>query len=193
MSPDRARRVVRRGLEGHAPTPPPGPRAWQVVWQGEAVLDLEERPGTLRSTAPPPPGWRAPEHPFIDAVAIYHRHEHALRGYVHASNTARELLDRLFAAGYDLAPPELERWDLAAGACLFAGERCVATVWAAPGPLRVVHAPAPDSPRAHALTIYDAAHGAPLGTVDLVDFDQHLAALGAIGYRVQRFDDAGTE
>jgi hypothetical protein len=53
--------------------------------------------------APPTPGFSPPEHPFVDAFSHAPEHEHTLRMLLLDSHDGRDFLNRLIAAGYDVA------------------------------------------------------------------------------------------
>jgi hypothetical protein len=72
---------------------------------GRLVLRIRDEPGTLRSTAAPPPGAAAPGiHPFIDAQAVDAVSEGELRALLDESTGFDDYVRRLGAAGYDVAP-----------------------------------------------------------------------------------------
>jgi hypothetical protein len=69
------------------------------------VLSLEDRPGTLHSNAAPGPGG-PPPHPFIHAIAMDALSENELGQLLRQSGSFDEYLERLLAAGYDIASAE---------------------------------------------------------------------------------------
>lgn len=192
MTPMSIRRTVSRvDREASTVAAVAAPRGWSVCWRGEDVLEIAERPGHLRSTATPPPGWIAPSHPFIDATSLDHRHEHRLRGYLLASHTLPEFLDRLVAAGYDLAPDTLEHWDMADAVRVYRDHQLVATAWHVAGPQRELHRAEADVIAPRAVTIYDPSVAAELRALASHegDFDAFLASLDAAGFRWRRVID----
>jgi hypothetical protein len=86
---------------------------------GRLVLRIRDNPGTLRSSAPPPPRPAPPlpapvpgaadalppgVHPFIDAQAVDAASEGELRALLDESTSFDDYVRRLVAAGYDLTP-----------------------------------------------------------------------------------------
>lgn|GEM_PF-2391246 len=88
---------------------------YHVCADGRCVLQVEVRPGTLHSTAAPPPGWKPPAHPFIHGVSIDPLHEHTLGQLLRQSDSAAGYLRRVVDAGYDLVDGAVDRWDLEGG------------------------------------------------------------------------------
>ena len=80
------------------------PARYEVHRGGEKVLSFAARPGHLRSTALPPPGFRPPEHPFLDARALDARFEHELAELVEKAKSVDDFIHRLQSAGYDVRP-----------------------------------------------------------------------------------------
>lgn len=78
-------------------------RAYHVFAGRDPVLSVEGRPGRLHSMAALPEGAVAPEHTFVHGVSLNPQHEHALRQLLLASSDFDDFLDRLVAAGYDVA------------------------------------------------------------------------------------------
>lgn len=86
---------------------------------GRPVLRIRDNPGTLRSTAPPPPD-RGPAppppgppgtvalppgvHPFVDAQALDAASEGELRALLDESTGFDDYVRRLVAAGYEVTP-----------------------------------------------------------------------------------------
>jgi hypothetical protein len=86
---------------------------------GRLVLRIRDNPGTLRSTAAPPPGPAPPlppplpgaggapqpgVHPFIDAQAVDAVSEGELRALLDESTSFDDYVRRLVAAGYEVVP-----------------------------------------------------------------------------------------
>jgi len=84
---------------------------------GRLVLRIRDEPGTLRSTAAPPPGPAPPPplpvpgttdalppgvHPFIDAQALDAASEGELRALLDESESFDDYMRRLVAAGYEV-------------------------------------------------------------------------------------------
>lgn len=70
------------------------------VYRGDTlVLDVEDRPGVLLSTATPPPGG-APEHAFVNARAHDPFTEGELATVLGGSADYTDFLQRLQAAGF---------------------------------------------------------------------------------------------
>jgi hypothetical protein len=87
-------------------------RAFDVYREGRLVLTVRDEPGTLRSTAPPPPGPRpgppgsapAPgSHPFLDGQAHDAVSEDQLGRLLAESDSFDGYLSALLEAGYDIA------------------------------------------------------------------------------------------
>jgi hypothetical protein len=76
------------------------------VYKGSLlVFVIEGRPGTLHSRAAPGPGG-PPQHPFIHAIAMDALSENELGQLLRQSGSFDEYLERLLAAGYDIASAE---------------------------------------------------------------------------------------
>jgi len=72
-----------------------------VVYKGERpVLKIIDRPGTLTSTALPPPGVLPPRHPFLTATALAPAEEGRLRQILEISVNTSDFLDKLRRAAY---------------------------------------------------------------------------------------------
>jgi hypothetical protein len=91
-------------------------REFLVYRDGRLALRIHDTPGTLRSTAPPPPqaGAAPPPpgtatlppgiHPFIDAQALDAASEGELRSLLDESTSFDDYVQRLAAAGYEVKP-----------------------------------------------------------------------------------------
>lgn len=113
-----------------------GLATYHVCADGRSVLELEARPGTLHSTASPPPDWQPPRHPFVHAVATDPMHEHELRELLVASADVVDFLRRCVAAGYDVADGSISRWDLEEARRIRGpGGELLGSTFACPGPL----------------------------------------------------------
>lgn len=78
--------------------------AWRV-YDGELlILELEDTPGPLLSTALPPPGVAPPSHPFLSGSARSAAHEGRLRELLDASRDVPSYLDALRDAGFRVEP-----------------------------------------------------------------------------------------
>lgn len=71
------------------------------------ALILEDRPGTLHSTAMPVPDGQ-PTHSFVDAAAMDAKSEHELGELLRRSRSFDDYLSQLIAAGYDIMSGENE-------------------------------------------------------------------------------------
>ena len=80
------------------------PRRLSVSKAGRIVLDVLDEPGPLTSTALAPPGFEPPQHPFVTASARDPEAEHELREILDASASTDDFIERLRAAGYEVAP-----------------------------------------------------------------------------------------
>jgi hypothetical protein len=76
-------------------------RSAQVFKNGTLVLDVEDRPGVLLSTAAPPPDG-APEHPFVNARAHDPFSEGDLAAILGESSDYADFLGRLIAGGFEV-------------------------------------------------------------------------------------------
>jgi hypothetical protein len=122
-------------------------RELAVYVDGRLALVARAEPGTLRSTAGPPPGVPGPPgppgppgadpgpqpglHPFIDAQAHDPVSEGRLRGLLDESSGFDDYLARLLGAGFDIASwNELEpAYDRPGGRRLRDGDALVGAVW----------------------------------------------------------------
>jgi hypothetical protein len=87
-------------------------RSFDVYREGRLALTVRDEPGTLRSTAPPPPGAGPPPppgtpapnaHPFLDGQAHDAVSEDQLGRLLAESDSFDAYLQALLAAGYDIA------------------------------------------------------------------------------------------
>jgi hypothetical protein len=87
-------------------------RSFDVYREGRLALTVRDQPGTLRSTAPPPPGAGPPPppgtpapnaHPFLDGQAHDAVSEDQLGRLLAGAETFDAYLQALLEAGYDLA------------------------------------------------------------------------------------------
>lgn len=76
------------------------PPAFTVYANDDAVLAVTVGPGSLTSTAPPPPGGWVQTHPFVGAAALDAGYESQLRDILLASANADDFVVRLQAAGF---------------------------------------------------------------------------------------------
>ena len=77
------------------------PAAYDVFDGGTLVLQIVDKPGSLVSTAPPPPtGATEVRHPFLSAVATSPVHEDKLRTLLEGATSTADYLARLRAAGF---------------------------------------------------------------------------------------------
>jgi hypothetical protein len=126
------------------------PRHFAVYTDGRLALVIRDNPGTLRSTAgpPPPAGDPGPPgppgttdlppgvHPFIDAEAHDPVSEGRLRELLDASSGFDDYVARLIDAGFDIAsgrPWEGLDHELGRGARLHDGDELAGVVWPRPG------------------------------------------------------------
>jgi hypothetical protein len=90
-------------------------RQVEVSWEGRLVLTARDEPGTLQSSAGPPPGVPGPPgppdpetglppgvHPFIDAQAHDPVTEGRLRALLDESSDFDDYLRRLREAGFEV-------------------------------------------------------------------------------------------
>jgi hypothetical protein len=125
-----------------------GVRELAVYVGGRLALVARAEPGTLRSTAGPPPGQPGPPgppgppggddpglppglHPFIDAQAHDPVSEGRLRALLDDSSDFDDYLARLLDAGFDIASwqPGDPAYDLPGGARLQDGDVLVGATW----------------------------------------------------------------
>ena len=87
-------------------------RSFDVYRDGRLALTVRDQPGTLRSTAPPPPGAGPPPppgtpapnaHPFLDGQAHDAVSEDQLGRLLASSDSFDAYLQALLSAGYDIA------------------------------------------------------------------------------------------
>lgn len=86
--------------DGAWPPPPPQLRAFHFYKGRQLVLTVEDHPGVLLSTAPPPPDG-APSHPFVHARAYDPYSEDELGALLQQAQSFDEYLKLLIAAGYN--------------------------------------------------------------------------------------------
>lgn len=108
-------------------------RCFCIYRRGRLALRVEDRPGTLHSTAAPGPEG-PPAHPFIHAQAYDALSEDELGRLLHHSSSFDEYVGALVAAGYDVlscdGPPALE---VGAGFRVSDGRGLLGAVWPHPG------------------------------------------------------------
>ena len=123
-------------------------RHFAVYSDGRLVLVIRDNPGTLRSTAGPPPGMPGPPpppgppgtapaptpgtHPFIDAQAHDPVTEGRLRALLDESSSFDDYVARLVSSGFDIAsclPSEGLDYELPDGVRLHDGEALVGVCW----------------------------------------------------------------
>jgi hypothetical protein len=85
---------------------PKSSRRYEVRHDGFPVLLFRPRAGLLLSTAPRPPGYQAPKHPFVDARALDAGHEHQLAEILSECRSATQFIGGLRAAGYEVTLEE---------------------------------------------------------------------------------------
>lgn len=78
--------------------------AWNVYDNETLILEVNDAPGPILSTASLPPGARPATHPFLSATAKSAVHEDALHRHLVAAKTLREFLESLIASGYRVVP-----------------------------------------------------------------------------------------
>lgn len=97
-------RGVRYGATVADAKEPPAPRRYQVLKNGQLVLEVVDVPGPLVSTAILPPGMQPVQHPFLTATARAAFEESALREILDRSTTFDDFLRRLTEGGYVVRP-----------------------------------------------------------------------------------------
>lgn len=108
-------------------------RCFRVYRGGDLALTIEDRPGALHSRAAPAPGG-PPRHPFLHGTAYAATLEDELGRLLAAAESFDDYLDRLIAAGYDIAaggdgqPLRLEQ-----GRRIVAARAPLGALWPAPG------------------------------------------------------------
>jgi hypothetical protein len=112
-------------------------RSFDVYHDGRLALTIRDEPGTLRSTAPPPPGAGPPPppgtpapnaHPFLDGQAHDAVSEDQLGRLLAESGSFDEYLQALLAAGYDIAAEGSGR-ELSGVVRLYDGDRLAGAIW----------------------------------------------------------------
>ena len=81
-------------------TPAPAVRQWRVFAGDVEILEVRDEPGSLRSTAPLPPGATPPAHPFLSATALDASHEDQLRALLDGAKTTDDFIAALERAGF---------------------------------------------------------------------------------------------
>ncbi len=108
-------------------------RCFCIYRRGRLALRVEDRPGTLHSTAAPGPEG-PPAHPFVHAQAYDTLSEDELGRLLRQSSSFDEYLRALVAAGYDVLscdiPPALE---VGAGFRVSDGRGLLGAIWPRPG------------------------------------------------------------
>ena len=82
----------------------PSAHAWNVYDGDELILDVNDSPGPIMSTASLPPGARPATHPFLSATAHSAIHENKLHQRLVASKSLPEFLSLLRADGFRVVP-----------------------------------------------------------------------------------------
>jgi hypothetical protein len=162
------------------------PRAFYVVRDRVAVLQVEARPGHLRSMAPPPEGWTPPTHPFVDASSLDPLSENNLRTVLLASDSFEDFVYRLIDAGYDLMSRGNDTWSLPRTHRIRAQGRVVGAFWGQRGQFTGLHwqPTAGTELYPHAtVTAYtsehsDMLHGALAASQSLGEFESVLKGMG---------------
>ena len=115
----------------------PVTRSFDVYRDGRLVLSVRDEPGTLRSTAPPPPGAGPPPppgtpppnaHPFLDGQAHDAVSEDELGRLLAEADSFDAYLQALLAAGYDIAAEGSGR-ELPGVVRLHDGDRLAGAIW----------------------------------------------------------------
>lgn len=155
-------------MGGYTDAPAVDVRGFHVFAGATPVLEVEDRPGTLHSTAPPPPGG-PPAHPFVHGVALDPASEHELGGLLRSASDFDAFVEALVVAGYDLVAADGSvRNRHGAPARVLDGQRPVGSLWPgggrfsclwwmpAEGHLVFVHATATAYHHEHAEALYAA-------------------------------------
>jgi hypothetical protein len=134
-------------------------RHFAVYTEGRLALVIRDNPGTLRSSAgpPPPAGDPGPPgppgttdlppgvHPFIDAEAHDPVSEGRLRDLLDASSNFDDYLARLLDAGFDIASYRPPAHELPPATRLHDGDGLAGACWPRPGQFTTLaHQPAGD-------------------------------------------------
>lgn len=85
-------------------------RMWYVYKGEREVLFITDRPGSLTSTAHPPPGFEPPQHPFLTASAMDIMEEGRLRDILDQAKSLEEFLSLLEKNGYRVEEVDLSRY-----------------------------------------------------------------------------------
>lgn len=89
----------------------PAPERMWYVYKGEReVLFITDQPGTLTSTAHPPPGYEPVRHPFLSASALAPEEEGNLRNILDQAKSLEEFLGLLEKNGYRVEEVDLSRY-----------------------------------------------------------------------------------
>jgi hypothetical protein len=180
-------------------------RQFAVYTEGRLALVISEGPGTLRSSAgpPPPAGDPGPPgppgttdlppgvHPFIDAEAHDPVSESRLRELLDASSGFDDYLARLLDAGFDIAsyrPEEGPAYELPPATRLHDGDGLAGACWPRRGQFTTLeHQPAGDELVFEAATATAYRESAAPAMLDALGgagtFHELVARLGAAGLR----------
>ena len=116
-------------------------RSFDVYRDGRLALTVRDEPGTLRSTAPPPPDAGPPPppgtpppnaHPFLDGQAHDSVSEDQLGRLLAESDSFDGYLHALLAAGYDIAAEGSGR-ELPGVVRLYDGDGLAGAIWPSGG------------------------------------------------------------
>ncbi|MHB1356967.1 MAG: hypothetical protein ACYCZF_13445 [Anaerolineae bacterium] len=108
-------------------------RRLYVYKDGLHALTITDKPGSLVSTASPPPGG-APKHPFLDGTAHQAIYESELATLLTKAADFDAYLSLLIQAGYDIAADDaLPGKSPGAGARMLEGEVPVGAAWQSAG------------------------------------------------------------
>jgi hypothetical protein len=128
-----------------------GTRLFHVYKGSLLVLKLEDRPGTLHSTAAPGPDG-PPSHPFVHAIAVDALSENELGELLRRSAGFDDYLARLLGAGYDVASGEGGGEERPGGSRIVGADGAAGVIWPQPGQFTTL-----GSQPASGLLIFDAA------------------------------------
>jgi hypothetical protein len=165
------------------------PRRFHVYKGSLLVLKLEDRPGTLHSTASPGPGGPL-EHPFLHAEALDALSEDELGRLLSQSSTLDDYLAQLIVNGYDVAPGQVGDYEDRAGAeRILDASGVVGVIWPQPGRFATLE----DRPAAaelalpFTLTVYksEAEHGLLQLVRESADFNTACGAIAAAGFQLE--------
>jgi hypothetical protein len=76
---------------------------YEVTKNGRKVLLFRDQPGVLLSTAARPPGFKPPNHPFLDAQALDSGYEPELGALLQSCSSAADFIAALKRLGYEVS------------------------------------------------------------------------------------------